>query len=83
MLGVVDNNFLIDKYSQYKILYLTYDFYPLVNIFLSKYKTRKFIWIDSEIWPNYLYGLKSRKIQTYLINARMSEKSFTKMEFGI
>jgi len=68
----------INKYSQYKILYLTYDFYPLVNLFLSKYKTRKFIWIDSEIWPNYLYGLKSRKIQTYLINARMSEKSFTR-----
>jgi len=66
----------IDKYSQYKICFLTYDLYPLVNIFLSKYKTHKFIWIDSEIWPNYLHSLRSRKIQTYLVNARISEKSF-------
>ncbi len=66
----------ISKYKQYKIQYLPYDFYILVNIFLAKNKTNKFIWTDSEIWPNYLYSLRSRNIKTYLVNARISEKSF-------
>ena len=72
----------INKFNQYKIRYLTYDFYPLVSIFLSKYKTYKFIWIDSEIWPNYLYSLKSKKIETYLVNARISEKSFRRWKLA-
>ena len=72
----------INKYAQFKIQYLPYDFYPLVNIFLTKNKTDKFIWIDSEIWPNYLYALRARNIKTYLINARISEKSFVRWKLA-
>ena len=64
------------KYKQCSVKYLPYDFYPLVRVFLAKNMTDKFIWIDSEIWPNYLRILKSKKIPTYLINGRISEKSF-------
>ncbi len=62
------------KYKQCSIKYLPYDFYPLVRVFLAKNMTDKFVWIDSEIWPNYLHILKSKKIPTYLINGRYLKK---------
>ena len=70
------------KYKQCSVKYLPYDFYPLVRVFLAKNMTDKFIWIDSEIWPNYLRILKSKKITTYLINGRISEKSFRRWKMA-
>ena len=67
-----------NRKKNYQVKFLPYDFYPLVKLFLFKYKTKKFIWIDSEIWPNYLFALKINKIKIYLLNARMSSKSFNR-----
>ena len=70
---------LASKKKDYEsIRYLPYDYYFLASLFLSFNKCEGFIWIDSEIWPNYLTILKKRKINTYLINGRISEKSYKK-----
>ena len=42
------------KYPKYQIIFLTFDFYWNVKKFLQKTKLKKFIWIDSEIWPSWL-----------------------------
>ena len=32
--------------------------------------------VEAEIWPNFLWGAKSRGIPTFLVNARLSDRSF-------
>ncbi|MBA4249743.1 MAG: hypothetical protein C0432_03125 [Candidatus Puniceispirillum sp.] len=44
--------------------------------FLNFWKPEKAIFVESEIWPNWLAHLKSRNIKVILLNARISDKSF-------
>ena len=46
----------------------------LVKNFLNKWKPKKIIFVDSEIWPNYLLEISRRKIPLALINARITVK---------
>jgi 3-deoxy-D-manno-octulosonic-acid transferase len=64
------------KYPQYQIVFLTFDFYWNVKKFLQKTKLKKFIWIDSEIWPSWLEEVKKNNIKNILVNARLSNKSY-------
>jgi 3-deoxy-D-manno-octulosonic-acid transferase len=32
--------------------------------------------VEAEIWPNFLWSARSRKIPTFLVNARLSPRSF-------
>ena len=47
----------------------------LVKNFLNKWKPKKIIFVDSEIWPNYLLEISRRKIPLALINARITVKT--------
>ena len=64
------------KYPQYQIVFLTFDFYWNVKKFLQKTKLKKFIWIDSEIWPSWLEEVKKNNIKNILVNGRLSNKSY-------
>jgi 3-deoxy-D-manno-octulosonic-acid transferase len=44
--------------------------------FLDYWKPDLALWMESELWPNILRGMKKRNIPAILINARLSEKSF-------
>ncbi|MDC1146754.1 glycosyltransferase N-terminal domain-containing protein [Candidatus Pelagibacter sp.] len=53
----------------------------------TNYHTKKFIkywnpsaaiFIDSEIWPNFITNIKNKKIPLILLNARITKKSFKK-----
>lgn len=64
----------------------THQFYPLdhpewVNRFLDHWSPDLALWMESELWPNMLYEIKKRKIPAALINARMSEKSFSAWKY--
>ncbi len=63
-----------------------HQFYPLdhpqwVSRFLDHWSPDLALWMESELWPNMLGAMKARGIQTILINARMSEKSFRSWSF--
>ncbi len=72
--------------SNFKFKKVVHQFYPLdINYF-----TKKFInywspsivfFIDSEIWPNMILGLKEKQIPTILLNARITKKTFKKWMF--
>ncbi|EFJ37012.1 hypothetical protein SELMODRAFT_76719 [Selaginella moellendorffii] len=49
-----------------------------VDRFLSHWKPQAGIFMESELWPNLLLSSSSRKIPMALLNARVSEKSFTR-----
>ena len=58
-----------------------HQYYPMdnplwVRRFLDYWKVDKIIWVESELWPNMLKEIRKRNIPAYLINGRMSEKSY-------
>ena len=63
-----------------------HQFYPLdnpliVNNFLNHWKPSVAFFIESEIWPEMIRSLKSRKIKTLLLNARISKKSYQRWRY--
>ena len=66
------------KYQKYLIIFLPLDFKWNINKFLNHIKIKKIIWIDSEIWPNWLTISKRKKIKNILVNGRLSDKSFSR-----
>jgi 3-deoxy-D-manno-octulosonic-acid transferase len=52
------------------------DVLPLVKIFLREWKPDLICFVDSEIWPNFLFEIKKEKIPLVLINARITKKTF-------
>ncbi len=49
-----------------------------VKKFLDYWNVDVAIFLESEIWPNIISELHSRKIPTYLLNARLSPRSFAR-----
>lgn len=60
-----------------------HQFYPLdhpewVKNFLDYWQPDLVFWMESELWPNMLCGIKDRNIPAILLNARLSQKSYTR-----
>ena len=58
-----------------------HQYYPLdhpylTNKFLSYWKPKLAIFIESEIWPNMFQNLDNKKIPLILLNARLTKKTF-------
>jgi 3-deoxy-D-manno-octulosonic-acid transferase len=54
------------------------DIENLAEKFLNLWKPDLVCFVDSEIWPNFLFKIKEKKIPLILINARITKKSFNK-----
>ena len=66
-----------EKYPHLNIIFLPIDFQWNVNKFILNINLEKILWIDSEIWPNWLNCSKKAKIKNILVNGRLSKKSYT------
>jgi 3-deoxy-D-manno-octulosonic-acid transferase len=56
--------------------YLPYDYPAAVARFLERYEPRLGVLMETEIWPNLIAACKARGVPTYLVNARLSERSY-------
>lgn len=56
--------------------YLPYDYPGAVSRFLQHFAPRAGVLMETEIWPNLIHACSERAIPLYLVNARMSEKSY-------
>ena len=56
--------------------YLPYDFPGAVARFLAHFRPRVGILMETEIWPNLIHACHARDVPLYLVNARLSEKSW-------
>lgn len=56
--------------------YIPVDHPSWTESFLNHWRPDLVIWVESELWPNLLAGIRRRKIPAVLVNARMSEKTF-------
>ena len=79
-------------FEKFKFKKTIHQFYPIdnpfiINKFLYYWKPTAVFFVESEIWPEMLRGLKKRKIKTFLLNARISKNSFYRWKrfknFGI
>jgi 3-deoxy-D-manno-octulosonic-acid transferase len=70
--------------SKVENAYIPYDTLSCVKRFLNRVKPRQAIILETEIWPNLFYETILRDIPIYMVNARLSPKSFhqyTKIRF--
>jgi 3-deoxy-D-manno-octulosonic-acid transferase len=56
--------------------YLPYDYPGAVARFLDHFRPQFGIVMETEIWPNLIRAGRARSIPLYLVNARLSEKSY-------
>ncbi len=56
--------------------YLPYDYPGAVARFLVHFKPKVGLLMETEIWPNLVHACRARAMPLYLVNARLSEKSF-------
>ena len=66
------------KNKNIKHFYFPLDAPHLVNSFLKTFKPNLAVFIDSEIWPNFIYEIKNKNIPLALINARITNRTFHK-----
>ncbi len=71
------------KKNSYLKKNVTHRFFPidkmsLVNKFLDTWLPSLIIFVDSEIWPNFILEIKKRDKPLVLLNSRITEKSFSK-----
>lgn len=66
------------------ITYFPFDFPFCINNMLKKLNPDAIFIMETELWPNFAYITNKKKIPTYIINARISDrtyKSYKKLSF--
>jgi len=58
--------------------YLPYDFPGAVARFVDHFRPAMGVIMETELWPNLIHACRQRKVPLYLINARLSEKSYAR-----
>ncbi len=58
--------------------YFPIDVIFLVRKFLDEWRPDLVLFVDSEIWPNFILEIDKREIKSAVINARITKKSFNK-----
>lgn len=56
-------------------VYLPYDLPGAVARFLRHYRPRAALIMETELWPNLLFGCRNHGVPAYILNARLSERS--------
>ena len=69
-----DKEFLYQKNISHR--FFPIDKPSLIKKFLLGWKPDLAIFVDSEIWPNFLFEIKKIKIPLILLNARITKKTF-------
>ncbi len=58
------------------VRHFPYDTLFSVNRALDVIKPRQVVIVETDVWPNFLFRLKKHRIPVYLVNARLSDRSF-------
>jgi len=69
--------------EKYKLNKTIHQFFPIdanliIKKFLNYWKPTAVFFVESEIWPNTIQNLHKRNIKIVLLNARITNKTFTK-----
>jgi len=56
-------------------VYLPYDLPGAIDRFLEHFRPHAALIMETELWPNLLFGCRDHAIPAYILNARLSERS--------
>lgn len=56
-------------------VYLPYDLPGMVERFLRHFRPQLGLVMETELWPNLLFGVRGASVPTWIVNARLSERS--------
>jgi 3-deoxy-D-manno-octulosonic-acid transferase len=56
--------------------YLPYDYPGAVRRFLARFSPEVGVLMETELWPNLIHAAALREVPLYLVNARLSDKSY-------
>lgn len=62
-------------------VYLPYDLPGMVRRFLAHHRPAVALVMETELWPNLLFGLRDAGIPAYIVNGRLSERSLRGYRF--
>ena len=68
----------LNQYSNITHRFFPLDTESLSKNFLNVWKPDLIFFVDSEIWPNFLFKIKEKKIPLVLINARITKKTLNR-----
>ncbi len=73
-------------FKKFKFKKTIHQFYPIDGNFFTKkflnyWKPKMVVFIDSEIWPNMLLNINRKSIPSFLLNARITKKSFKRWNY--
>jgi 3-deoxy-D-manno-octulosonic-acid transferase len=71
----------LSHYNNIDHRFFPLDLESLAESFLSSWKPDLVCFVDSEIWPNFLFKIKEKKIPLLLVNARLTKKSLDKWKY--
>ncbi len=57
-------------------IYYPVDLRRCVSRALKTLHPEAVVLVEAELWPNFLWGLRARRVPVFLVNARLSEKSY-------
>jgi len=80
--NLIKQKILVNSSYQGQVIHQFFplDSYFVVKKFLKFWSPRACIFLESELWPNYLMIAKKLQILCYLVNARISKKSLNKWQ---
>ena len=68
----------LNQYNNIVHRFFPLDIEALAEKFIIFWKPDLVCFVDSEIWPNFLFKIKEKKIPLLLVNARITKKTFNK-----
>ena len=76
--GTVTSAQVINKRIKDKVVhqFIPFDVPAFANRFLNYWKPSLAVFVESEIWPNFIHNLNNKNIPQIIINGRMTIKSF-------
>ncbi|MBT3665971.1 MAG: 3-deoxy-D-manno-octulosonic acid transferase [Opitutae bacterium] len=70
-----------EKYAKNVLAYGPFplDWFPFSSLAWSRIQPDLAICVDSELWPEHMYQAKKREIPFFIVNARLSDRSFSRL----
>ena len=56
--------------------FIPIDLPEVVSTFLNHWRPDLVLWVESDLWPNMLWGIQKSGVKAFLINGRLSDQSY-------
>ena len=70
-----------EKFADFcTVIAAPFDLWPVTRHFLKRIRPDLFIQVETDFWPGWLHALKSAGVPAYLVNGRITARSFSRYQ---